>query len=69
MILTLTRDVRLKDPNVPDDTEHMSNRPTYTVVTWTTHYRIIGGRIHRDAIARSRTGELRLVAYPERMSA
>jgi hypothetical protein len=50
--------------NVLADTEHM-NRPTYTVVEWTTHRRIIGGRIYRDAIARTRTGELRLVAYPE----
>jgi hypothetical protein len=45
------------------------NRPTYTVVSWTTHYRLIGGRWHRDAIARTRTGELRLVAYPEGIAA
>jgi hypothetical protein len=38
---------------------------TYTVVSWTTHYRIIGGRVYRDAIARRSDGAMRLVAYPE----
>jgi hypothetical protein len=41
------------------------NRPTYTIVSWTTHYRIINGRTYRDAVARTATGELRLVAYPD----
>jgi len=44
-------------------------RPRYTVVTWTTHYRIIGGRTYRDAVARNRTGELRLVSFPEGLAA
>jgi hypothetical protein len=38
------------------------NRPTYTVVNWTTHYRIIDGRVYRDAIARRSDGALRLVS-------
>jgi hypothetical protein len=41
------------------------NRHPYTVVSWTTHYRIINGRCYRDAVARTATGELRLVAFPE----
>jgi hypothetical protein len=41
------------------------NRPTYTVVSWTTHYRIIDGRVWRDAVARRSDGELRLVSYPD----
>lgn len=41
------------------------NRPTYTIVSWTTHYRIIDGRIFRDAIARRADGALRVVAYPD----
>jgi hypothetical protein len=45
------------------------NRPTYTIVSWTTHYRIIGGRTYRDAVARTRTGELRLVAFPDEVAA
>jgi hypothetical protein len=45
------------------------NRPRYTVVTWTTHYRIIGGRTYRDAVARNHTGELRLVSFPDGVAA
>lgn len=41
------------------------HRPTYTLLSWTTHYRIIGGRTYRDAVARRSDGSLRLVAYPD----
>jgi len=37
---------------------------TYRVREWTNHYRIIGGRVYRDAIALRSDGELRLVSYP-----
>ena len=47
----------------------MRNRPSFTVVTWTTHYRIIDGRTYRDAVARTRTGELHLVAFPAEVAA
>lgn len=41
------------------------NRHPYTVVSWTTHYRLIDGRWYRDAVARNASGELRLVAFPD----
>lgn len=37
---------------------------TYRVVEWKNHYRIIDGRVYRDAVARRSDGELRLVSYP-----
>jgi hypothetical protein len=46
------------------DTERM-NRPTYTIVSATQHWRIIDGRVYRDHIARTRDGSLRLVAFPD----
>jgi hypothetical protein len=36
-----------------------------TIVQWTQHYRLIRGVWHRDAIARTPSGALRLVAYPD----
>jgi hypothetical protein len=50
------------------DNERMNRHP-YTVVSWTTHYRIIDGRVYRDAVARNAAGELRLVAFPDTAAA
>lgn len=51
--------------NVLADTEHM-NRPAYTVLSWTTHYRIVNGRIYRDAVARlAGDPRPRLVSFPD----
>lgn len=44
-------------------------RPPYVVLNWTTHYRIVGGRTYRDAIALDRTGARRLVAFPVEVAA
>lgn len=41
----------------------MPSRYTYTVIQWTTHYRIIDGLVYRDAIARRSDGQLRQVSY------
>lgn len=41
---------------------------TYTVVSWTNHYRIVDGRVRRDAIARRSDGELRVVSYPREVA-
>jgi hypothetical protein len=40
------------------------NGPSYQIVQWTQHYRIVDGRCYRDAIARRSDGSLRLVAVP-----
>jgi hypothetical protein len=45
----------------------MKHRPNpYTVVQWTTHYRIVNGRTYRDAVAlRAGDPRPRLVSFPE----
>lgn len=54
--------------NVLADNEHMNRHP-YTVLQWTTHYRLINGRWYRDALARRPDGTVGLVAFPDEAAA
>lgn len=40
-------------------------RGAYRVVSSTSHYRIVGGRVYRDVVAELPTGERRIVAVLE----
>ncbi len=45
------------------------NRPSYQIVSATQHWRQIDGKWYRDYVARRSDGQLRLIAYPEAVSA
>ena len=65
------RRVRLKNPNIPNDTEHM-NRPrvhTYTKIAPTQHWRRVGDAWGRDWIVRRSDGVLLRGTYREGVTA
>jgi len=65
--------IRLNKTNSSADDDGMTNllrlraarRPAFVVEELTTHRRILGGRIYRDAVVVLPGGERRLYALPE----
>jgi hypothetical protein len=48
---------------------HLQAVPAFEVVEWSNHWRKVGQRWYRDAVARNGAGELRLVSFPDGIAA